>query len=179
MTMSTWSLVVILGAAPVAALRSFIDKPNLLGNLELEDTSNNWISLDQETEFLQVLDGKAARRLDSTSSEGSSTVNPYATQAFVDGEHEYDEYQQAWRYLGFIIDCDSSNDDDDRSGSGSYDGGTGEGCNRYVVWAAVRTVGEKKLLFFVASIYLFCNGLSDLLMLILICTIDSKTHIFL
>jgi hypothetical protein len=156
MTMSTWSLAVILGAAPVAALRSFIDKPNLPGNLELEDESNNWVSLDQKTEFLQVLDGEAARRLES-STGGSSAINPYATQAFVDGEYEYDEYQQAWRYLGFIIDCDSSNDDDD-GGSGSYDGGPGEGCSRYVVWAAVRTAGAGPSS---CCIYLFCNRLFD------------------
>ena len=45
---------------------------------------------------------------------------------------EYDEQQQAWRYLGFVIDCDSATDDD-----ASWDGGTGEGCTRFVLWAAV------------------------------------------
>jgi len=129
--------VLLMGATHnrgATALRSFADKPNLLpDNRKLQDDSNKWVSLDQDTEFLQVLDGEPARRLEASSSSGGS--NPYATQAFVDGEYEYDEYQQAWRYLGFMIDCDSSNDDDD-DGSGSYDGGTGEGCSRYVVWAA-------------------------------------------
>jgi hypothetical protein len=66
---------------------------------------------------------------------------------FADGAYEYDSHQQAWRLLGFMIDCDdqylssSSNNCDDgnnnRKGSGSGDGGTGEGCHRYVIWAAV------------------------------------------
>lgn len=111
----------------------------LPNNRNLEDERNQWVSLDEQTEFLQVLDGELGRKLaDSAAASSSNNINPYATQAFVDGEDEYDEYQQAWRYLGFMIDCDSSNDDD---GSGSYDGGTGEGCNRYVVWAAVRYFG--------------------------------------
>ena len=45
---------------------------------------------------------------------------------------EYDEQQQAWRYLGFVIDCDSATDDD-----ASWDGGTGAGCTRFIIWAAV------------------------------------------
>jgi hypothetical protein len=48
---------------------------------------------------------------------------------------EYDEYQQAWRLLGFMIDCNSADDDDGGSGSGSQDT-TDDGCARYVLWAA-------------------------------------------
>lgn len=62
----------------------------------------------------------------------SQLSNPYSVQPFVNGESDYDEYQQAWRYLGFVIDCDSNYDDDS-----SWDGGTGEGCQRYLIWAAV------------------------------------------
>jgi len=62
----------------------------------------------------------------------SQLTNPYSVQPFVNGESDYDEYQQAWRYLGFVIDCDSYNYDDDSS----WDGGTGEGCQRYLIWAA-------------------------------------------
>lgn len=64
----------------------------------------------------------------------------YKVQPFADGVGEYDEYQQAWRFLGFMVDCNarSSNDDNNGGGggSGSYDGGTGEGCKRYLLWAA-------------------------------------------
>lgn len=62
----------------------------------------------------------------------SGLQNPYNAQTFVNGEVDWDEYQQAWRYLGFYIDCDSSADDD-----ASWDGGTGEGCTRFLIWAAV------------------------------------------
>jgi len=57
----------------------------------------------------------------------------YSVAPFVEGESEYDEYQQAWRYLGFMIDCNDGYTFDD---DGSYDGGTGEGCSRYLLWAA-------------------------------------------
>lgn len=67
----------------------------------------------------------------------SHLQNPYSVQPFVNGEMEYDEYQQAWRYLGFVIDCDSNNDDDS-----SWDGGTGEGCLRFLIWAAVSFIIE-------------------------------------
>ncbi|CAB9504054.1 expressed unknown protein [Seminavis robusta] len=63
----------------------------------------------------------------------------YYLSPFVEGETEYDEYQQAWRLLGFMIDCDdmlSDVDDDGNGNSGSGDQGTGEGCHRYVIWAA-------------------------------------------
>jgi hypothetical protein len=65
----------------------------------------------------------------------------YRVQPFADGIGEYDEYQQAWRFLGYMIDCQQQGDDDDyrRNLSGSYDGGTGKGCKRYVLWAGVST----------------------------------------
>mmetsp|Transcript_58501 Transcript_58501/g.63166 ORF Transcript_58501/g.63166 Transcript_58501/m.63166 type:complete len:82 (-) Transcript_58501:90-335(-) len=44
---------------------------------------------------------------------------------------EYDEYQEAWRLLGFMVDCNSNTDDDGNSGSGSEDV-TEDGCTRYV-----------------------------------------------
>lgn len=65
----------------------------------------------------------------------------YKVQPFADGIGEYDEYQQAWRFLGFMVDCNTRQSDDDGNnnggGSGSWDGGTGEGCKRYLLWAAV------------------------------------------
>ena len=69
----------------------------------------------------------------------------YKVQPFVTGYDEYDEYQQAWRMLGFIIDCHEQNlrsyDDDNNShDNGDEDEGTGQGCYRYVMWAAVRSV---------------------------------------
>mmetsp|Transcript_34012 Transcript_34012/g.82466 ORF Transcript_34012/g.82466 Transcript_34012/m.82466 type:complete len:431 (-) Transcript_34012:221-1513(-) len=66
--------------------------------------------------------------------------NTYRVQPFAEGISEYDEYQQAWRFLGFMVDCNAKETDDDNQhdggGSNSYDGGTGEGCKRYLLWAA-------------------------------------------
>jgi len=80
-----------------------------------------------------------SRKLDETeadSTTGSYTeYNPYSVQPFVEGMSEYDEYQQAWRLLGFMIDCNGASDDDENSGSGSEDT-TEDGCARYVLWAA-------------------------------------------
>ena len=64
----------------------------------------------------------------------------YSIQPFENGISEYDEYQQAWRFLGYMIDCHAGSDDDDWNGRrdlGSGDDVTGEGCARYVLWAAV------------------------------------------
>lgn len=91
---------------------------------------DRWVSLQRNVEFLPVMDGFDGRRHLKT-----TTSTFYAVQPFVEGESDYNEYQQAWRYLGFMVDCNDgmTNDDD----GGSWDGGTGEGCHRYVLWAAV------------------------------------------
>lgn len=88
---------------------------------------------------------KTLRKLEETEEdveEGEETTtgawgqyDPYSVQPFVEGMSEYDEYQQAWRLLGFMIDCNTS-DDEDNSHSGSEDI-TDDGCARYVLWAAV------------------------------------------
>jgi hypothetical protein len=96
---------------------------------------DKWVSLQRNVEFLPAVDEsfegqRQLRRL------RSSYNSPYSVQPFVEGESDYDEYQQAWRYLGFMIDCNDGGNDDD---GGSWDGGTGEGCHRYLVWAAVRS----------------------------------------
>lgn len=72
-----------------------------------------------------------------------SLYKQYITNVFAEGESDWDEFQQAWRMLGFFIDCEDSSrwhDDDDVYGynnhGGSGDEGTPEGCNRYVLWAA-------------------------------------------
>ena len=65
-------------------------------------------------------------------------------QSWADGvNQEWDDYQQAWRLLGFFIDCDDDSHwhyDDDTyvqqySGSGDAEY-TAKGCPRYVLWAA-------------------------------------------
>ena len=81
---------------------------------------------------------------DNDETDQNREDNPqYRVQPFVEGVSDYDEYQQAWRLLGFMIDCDdtwmnSANNNNNNGGSGSQDeNDTGLGCARYVIWAAV------------------------------------------
>ena len=125
---------------------------------DLPITSQHWQSLSQKVEFLpadEVFKGnlrKPAETLQrsrfleesvvvASEDEESMVYNeydPYSVQPFVEGIGEYDEYQQAWRMLGFMIDCNGYyyNDDDNSGGSNDEDV-TEDGCRRYVLWAAV------------------------------------------
>jgi hypothetical protein len=127
-TMGTVSFLSVFGAALVlpSVATSYIRQSDL--------PHDKWLSIDQNIEYLPIFSPKRSLVQDDH-------VYPdtfYKTSPFVEGESEYDEYQQAWRYLGFMIDCNDgwvAGQDDD----GSYDGGTGEGCQRYLLWAAVST----------------------------------------
>mmetsp|Transcript_7002 Transcript_7002/g.20311 ORF Transcript_7002/g.20311 Transcript_7002/m.20311 type:complete len:536 (-) Transcript_7002:1209-2816(-) len=108
-----------------------------------------WMSLSENVEFMPntnlppLRKPRKLRKLEMEEweeevEEESATgaweqYDPYSVQPFVEGMSEYDEYQQAWRLLGFMIDCNSADDDD--GGSGSEDV-TEDGCARYVLWAA-------------------------------------------
>ena len=100
--------------------------------LRKQELSGSWQSLDQGLEFLPA---HAVRRLEDEDAQESyldhADDDVYKVQPFVDGLGDYDEYQQAWRLLGFMIDCHSRGNDDD------YYDYVGEGCHRYVLWAAV------------------------------------------
>lgn len=116
------------------------------------NTANNdgqWVSVSEDVEFMPNTNlpplprTPKIRKLETEEGEeeGSTTGaweehDPYSVQPFVEGMSEYDEYQQAWRLLGFMIDCNSADDDGSGSGSGSEDT-TEDGCARYVLWAAV------------------------------------------
>ena len=57
------------------------------------------------------------------------------TDQFADGsETYYDEYAQAWRLVGFYVDCNAQ-DNDDRRQLEQGDGASA--CKRYLLWAAV------------------------------------------
>ena len=130
----------LLVSAQTQTIRNFIQKPQL-SKLVPKSKENDWVSFDKNTEFLPAdATSTASSNMARMLASSSTTYNPYAAQAFVDGVNtEYDSYQQAWRYLGFMIDCDASTDDDNNSGSG--DQGTDDGCERYVLWAAYVDLG--------------------------------------
>jgi hypothetical protein len=126
---STLTLLAFLSTLATAS-STFIRQSDLL--------HDKWVSLQRNVEFLPATTEGRIPYLDGRKLQSSSSYSsPYSVQPFVETESEYDEYQQAWRYLGFMIDCNDytyTGDDDD---GGSGDGGTGEGCHRYVLWAAV------------------------------------------
>mmetsp|Transcript_21416 Transcript_21416/g.32352 ORF Transcript_21416/g.32352 Transcript_21416/m.32352 type:complete len:507 (+) Transcript_21416:132-1652(+) len=104
------------------------------------DDATRWTSLNENTEFIRIHDNVPLTQRflqgSSSSSYGGNT-NPYASQAYVPGgDVEYDEYQTAWRYLGLMMDCDVSMDDDAWNEGSQDEYLTGEGCVRYLLWAA-------------------------------------------
>jgi len=128
------------------------DLKDIMGKSYDPKTADNWVSMSEDVEFLPVLkngmngdvDGqndprRLTRSLEQTTGSYTSN-NPYSVQPFVEGMSEYDEYQQAWRLLGFMIDCSIPFEDDDYQ-QGSHKSGDNEevtesGCARYVIWAA-------------------------------------------
>ncbi len=109
------------------------------------DVDGQWISMSKDVEFMPsnnlppLNKNQKARKLEDemTTSGGFDAYNPYSVQPFVEGMSEYDEYQQAWRLLGFVIDCNAVDEDGDGGGGSGSQDTTDDGCARYILWAAV------------------------------------------
>ena len=79
---------------------------------------------------------------------GGSTV--YGANAYADSSATYyDGYAQAWRYLGWYVECNGGSnryfqqDSHSHSGSGDEQQYGNNFCQRYLVWAAVSlTIAE-------------------------------------
>lgn len=113
---------------------------------EVPDTGEDWRSLSENIEFqisadfdysdkkmqktlTMLLEGdeeamKATRKLESYS-------DPYLTAELFADNAFYTAYAQAWRYLGYYVDCDPQEDKDRRRMENN-----GGGCLRYLLWAA-------------------------------------------
>lgn len=101
----------------------------LLHSHNVPSTGQPWTSLTDGTEFQPASPSENAHAVRRAQQRyfgfGSGSQLPY-----VDGsETYYDDYAQAWRLLGFYIDCNVNQQQDD--------GGSGYGCQRYLLWAAV------------------------------------------
>lgn len=157
---STLSLIyfLALGTSSLVAANVVQDLPyvrmkDLPGVAQPDDAK--WIAMSKDVAFLPVdklpKPKKARRSLEDEEEDDEEEeddadettgmweeYNPYSVQPFVKGMGNYDEYQQAWRMLGFMIDCNyvTEDDEDEHHGSGSGDV-TDEGCARYILWAAV------------------------------------------
>ncbi|KAL3918528.1 MAG: hypothetical protein SGILL_004194 [Bacillariaceae sp.] len=132
----------------------------LAEDIPIADQDQKWKSLNEDVEFIPAegIDPQILRRFLEQNDEEDEAAEYYATEeeedsgsggasskmksiynieSFAYGGEEYDEYQQAWRQLGFIIDCHPMVDDDYYANEGgSGDQGTEDGCARYVLWAA-------------------------------------------
>jgi hypothetical protein len=149
----------LVAAANAAQSMPYVRMTDLQGVANPE--KSQWVSMSKDIQFLPVDDlpkkrpSKRARSLGEEEDEEEEEeyyadedgtgewegYNPYSVQPFVEGMGDYDEYQQAWRLLGFMIDCNSVSDEEQDDHSGSRDGETTEdGCARYILWAAVSTV---------------------------------------
>jgi len=154
-TLSIFLIMIETGASKRSASMPYLRQADLSRYLSQSSSSSSsskyfesdsqWLSVSEDLEFLPNTDlpplpkSPNKRKLEMEEGEDSTTgaweeYDPYSVQPFVEGMSEYDEYQQAWRLLGFMIDCNSV-DDDDGSGSGSEDV-TEDGCARYILWAA-------------------------------------------
>lgn len=137
MAVALMTLVTETTSAEIANRIPYIPKSQLPKN-------SQWVSLDPGVEFLPNTDANLPplfpRRLDEAVEVEAESNSQYSMQPFVEGVSDYDAYQQAWRLLGFVIDCEATYSDDDQSHDSNDNEMSGEGCQRYVLWAAVRAL---------------------------------------
>ena len=124
-----------------AAARHQIKHPDMLDNLP--STGAQWQTAQTGMEFqpaqdLSPLAQEHLRRLTSTSTSKDASYS-YGSSYFLDGaETYYDEYAQAWRVLGFYIDCNADGDGNEYEDRNLEDDNAG--CQRFLLWAAVSTI---------------------------------------
>jgi hypothetical protein len=152
--------------AKAGATMATSEKPMLKSRIP--STGNEWVSLKDGVEFQPAMDHhdpevnkavEAARlRFLAQNSEGETSA--YEAQ-FVDGsETYYAILSQAWRYIGFFVDCNGYSRDDRRL----EDGGDVSSCGRYLLWAAVSIYLLQLLLAWHVTIYLLTDILTLFLM---------------
>jgi len=106
--------------------------------------ADNWFSMPDGVEFQP-----ASHSMQRLLLSGQGSTSGYESQ-FIDGsETYYNDYAQAWRLLGFYIDCNAPQNnvnecDNNGEGGGGNSGDNGGGgdsdypaCQRYLLWAAV------------------------------------------
>jgi hypothetical protein len=101
------------------------------------ESTEQWISLSSKTEFLPAPSGSS-----QALRQAQRRFLGYA-DSFVDGNTYYDEYSQAWRVLGWYIDCSEySSQRTRRLENVDQDAAANDGtenslqCQRYLLWAA-------------------------------------------
>ena len=102
----------LLNQDPKAQQKRMMDKMMKEKNSKIKNskTSHQQQKAGRKLEDAAYNDDAAAE--DETTSGKWDGYDPYTVQPFVQGLGDYDEYQQAWRLLGFIVNCNTENDDD-------------------------------------------------------------------
>lgn len=161
--LTCWSLLLVSSCGVQAAALRFIPKSEL--------PQNDWISMNMNHpneqhgwQFLPADDNNNNNNniLDQAHRQlYNAYSNTYNSQPFADSTADYSSYQQAWRMLGFMIDCSVTNDgssggsgDRNKNKNGNGNAATNEGCQRYVVWAAVSLSVSVLLMLLMISIIL-------------------------
>ena len=112
---------------------------------ELPNTGQDWITLENGVEFQPssdnplVVDAAPASDKNRMLNMLRSNYNPYSNQILHDSSNtQYDPYSQAWRMLGFYIDCTGSSNGNRRNLNGNDNNNNKAFCQRYLLWAFVR-----------------------------------------
>jgi hypothetical protein len=114
--------VVVLHSSAATITQKSIDEFDL-------PLDKEWMSLSKTVDFIPASDqGSPLLR------NAQKRLLNYYKEDFVDGlETQYNEYAQAWRYLGLFMDCDYVAQAQRRSLAAD----DGTVCKRYLLWAAV------------------------------------------
>jgi hypothetical protein len=133
------SRVAVLLSVVQAVLAAASYPSGRLHKSELPSTGEDWIDMPEGASFqpATTLDQEKATAL----RRAQRRFLGY-DQQFVDGsETYYDDYAQAWRLVGFYIDCNAEEyeqEADDRRKLEDNEDSTA--CERYLLWAAVSLV---------------------------------------
>lgn len=121
---------------------------------DIPSTGQEWVSLEGGVEFQPGSDnpwmiqaaaaqvGPKSKHTQRNLGRNGATYNPYANQVFPDSSNsEYDAYAQAWRLLGFYIDCSGAGQRRNLQGEGDHH--DNNACQRYLLWAFVSVFHEQ------------------------------------
>ena len=176
-SLNTWKSLVVASSLLLtknqATATSSNTKLSLNGHLkDLPDTGREWVTLADGGEFrpaedfdLSLLDDEVIsqqlrkQQQDRHLMRNSNNHAGYSNQ-FQDGSATYyNDYAQAWRLLGFYIDCNAPlnnvNECYDEGGDNNNEDGS-SACQRYLLWAAVRQQSSW-IQFPTCSLFFFAN----------------------
>lgn len=101
----------------------------------IPSSGKEWISLENGVEFQPGteanLSAAGVRKLWGSGKSSERTIFADGTETF------YDDYAQAWRLLGFYVDCDFCADESNSNAAYCIQQGQQTTCQRFLLWAAV------------------------------------------